>query len=84
MRGELSCPLWGCSPTSGFSGRARARAAEPRVSRMSDHVDRARRYHDGIRRILLNDWDPIGVADIAEAQDEYDSYVGKIYGMLTP
>jgi len=49
---------------------------------MSEHVDRARRYHEGIRRILLQDWDPIGVADVAEAQDEYDSYIGKIYGML--
>lgn len=50
---------------------------------MSKHLDRARRYHEGIRRILLRDWDPIGVADVAEAQDEYDSYIGKIYGMLT-
>jgi hypothetical protein len=49
---------------------------------MSEHLDRARRYHDGIRRILLREWDPIGVADIAEAQDEYDSYVGKIHSML--
>lgn len=49
---------------------------------MSEHVDRAKRYHDGIRRVLLHDWDPIGIADIAEAQDEYDGYVGKIYGML--
>jgi len=49
---------------------------------MSEHLDRARRYHESIRRILLHDWDPIGVADVAEAQDEYDSYVGKIYGML--
>ena len=50
--------------------------------RVSEHLDRARRYHAGIHRILLRDWDPIGVADIVEAQDEYDSYVGKIYGML--
>jgi hypothetical protein len=49
---------------------------------MSEHVDRARRYHESIRRILLFEWDPIGVADITEAQDEYDSYVGKIHGML--
>jgi hypothetical protein len=49
---------------------------------MSEHLDRARRYHEGIRQILLKEWDPIGVADVPEAQDEYDSYVGKIYGML--
>jgi hypothetical protein len=31
---------------------------------------------------LLRDWDPIGVSDVPEAQDEYDSYISKIYGML--
>ena len=49
---------------------------------MSERLDRARRYHEGIRRILLHNWDPIGVSDVAQAQDEYDSYVSKIYGML--
>ena len=49
---------------------------------MSERVDRARRYHDAIRRILLHDWDPIGVAEVVEAQDEYDGYIGKIHGML--
>jgi len=49
---------------------------------MSERVDRARRYHDAIRRVLLHDWDPISVVEVAEAQDEYDSYIGKIHGML--
>ena len=49
---------------------------------MSQPVDRARHYHENIRAILLKQWDPIGVADIPEAQDEYDSYVGEIYVML--
>ena len=49
---------------------------------MSEHLDRARRYHAGIRRILLHDWDPIGVEGMPGGQDEYDSYIGKIYGML--
>ena len=49
---------------------------------MSDHKDRARRYHHAIREILLRDWDPIGVADAPEAQDEYDSYIPGIYGRL--
>jgi hypothetical protein len=31
-----------------------------------------------VRTILLRDWDPIGVADIVEAQDEYDQYVGTL------
>ena len=35
-----------------------------------------------IRQILLNDWDPIGVKEIPEARDEYDSYIGGVYGLL--
>ena len=44
--------------------------------------DRARQIQESIRRILLHDWDPIGVQEIAEAQDEYDPYVGGIYRLL--
>ena len=33
-----------------------------------------------IRSVLNNDWDPIGVADIVD--DEYDMYIGSIYGLL--
>ena len=32
----------------------------------------------GVRRILMESWDPIGVADVPEAADEYDSYVGPV------
>lgn len=49
---------------------------------MSEHHDRARRYHRAIREALLHEWDPIGVGDIPEAQDEYDGYVASIYGLL--
>lgn len=35
-----------------------------------------------IRKILLEYWDPIGVNDVPEAQDEYDNYLGKIFSML--
>ncbi len=49
---------------------------------MSQFRDRAKQYHDGISRILLDEWDPIGVTGIPEAADEYDSYVQQIYGML--
>jgi hypothetical protein len=30
----------------------------------------------------MTHWDPIGVRNISEAQDEYDSYVGTVYVML--
>lgn len=50
---------------------------------MSAHLDRARRYHEAIRDILLHEWDPIGVADYSpDADDEYDGYVHEIHGML--
>jgi len=49
---------------------------------MTDHLDRAKRYHDAIHRILLHEWDPIGIADEPAAQDEYDGYIHEIHGML--
>ena len=36
----------------------------------------------GIRRLLMEQWDPIGVNDVPEAADEYDSYVGVVGRML--
>ena len=35
-----------------------------------------------VRETLMRDWDPIGVAGIPEAADEYDSYIGLIYRIL--
>ena len=35
-----------------------------------------------IRSLLLRDWDPIGVRDFPQAQDEYDAYVGHVHYML--
>ena len=49
---------------------------------MSDYRDRARQYHAAIRTVLLTEWDPIGVSQVPEAQDEYDSYVGGVYKLL--
>lgn len=42
---------------------------------MSKHLDQAKQLQDAIAEILLREWDPIGVVDTPEAQDEYDSYV---------
>ena len=41
-----------------------------------------RRYDAAVRRILIRAWDPIGVADVPEAQDEYDSYVAGVCSRL--
>ncbi len=35
-----------------------------------------------IRRVLMDEWDPIGVHDVPEAADEYDRYIGGIYGLI--
>ncbi len=36
-----------------------------------------------IRHVLLEVWDPIGVRDMPEAQDEYDCCLGEIFQLLT-
>ena len=36
----------------------------------------------GVRRLLMDAWDPIGVRGVPEAADEYDAYVGAVGGML--
>jgi len=35
-----------------------------------------------IRRVLLEEWDPIEVRDEPLAQEEYDRYIGRIYRLL--
>ena len=49
---------------------------------MSEVTERARALHQKIKDVLLQEWDPIGVREIPEAQDEYDGYVPTIYTML--
>ena len=46
-------------------------------------MERSKRIQENIRQVLLHDWDPIGVQDAPEAQDEYDGYVGGVYRLLT-
>ena len=42
----------------------------------------SRRIRVEIRRVLLSIWDPIGVKDEPNAQDEYDGYIGRLYELL--
>jgi hypothetical protein len=44
--------------------------------------DRVRKRAAIVRQILLSVWDPIGVAGILEASDEYDSYVWSVCKLL--
>ena len=40
-------------------------------------------FRTEIRRVLLEVWDPIGVRDVPQAQDEYDCCLGEIFRLLT-
>jgi hypothetical protein len=44
---------------------------------------RNRRIRSAIRKILLEVWDPIGIRDEPNAQDEYDFYADEVYELLT-
>ena len=35
-----------------------------------------------VEEVLMNVWDPIGVAGIPEAKGEYDSYIGRVLLLL--
>jgi hypothetical protein len=49
----------------------------------SHDKERSQRIHRDIRTVLMTQWDPIGVKDEPMAADEYDMYIGGIYGLLT-
>lgn len=51
-------------------------------SREEQHEWWKRRGAQEMREMLLTLWDPIGVFDAAEAQDEYDSYGGRLARLL--
>ena len=42
----------------------------------------SREFRRQINRVLLRDWDPIGVGDDPEASDEYESYVYGVFRLL--
>lgn len=35
-----------------------------------------------MRHVLLNTWDPIGINDEPNAQNEYDDYIGELFDLL--
>ena len=43
---------------------------------------RVAEIQDSIRQILYREWDPIGVSGSAP-EDEYDSYIGPVYRILS-
>ncbi|MDI1241041.1 MAG: hypothetical protein PSX80_03865 [bacterium] len=48
---------------------------------MQNKRKRIAEIEESIRRILFDDWDPIGINDMAPP-DEYDSYIGGIYRLI--
>ena len=44
--------------------------------------EKSREVRRQIRVVLMSKWDPIGVNDVPEAADEYDSYIGGVYELL--
>lgn len=49
---------------------------------MDQRMYSSRETQAAIGRVLLTRRDPIGVADVPEASDEYDAYVGPVYHLL--
>jgi hypothetical protein len=42
----------------------------------------SKRIKADIRRVLMAVWDPIGVRDVPQVQDEYDGYIDGVYDFL--
>jgi len=49
---------------------------------MRPREERAQEIQRQIGEVLLRHWDPMGIADVPEAQDEYESHVGGVYRLL--
>ena len=45
-------------------------------------MTRLNRLTDAVREILLVHWDPIGIQDVPQAQDEYDAYLPPLARMI--
>ena len=41
-----------------------------------------RAFYFAVHNLLLREWDPIGVADVPEARDEYSAYDGQVFQLL--
>ncbi len=50
----------------------------PLENRFQGEVARTR-----VRKVLLDEWDPIGIRNIPECVDEYDSYVDQVLAIAT-
>jgi hypothetical protein len=44
--------------------------------------ENSRRIRVAIRHVFLEVWDPIGIGDEPNAQNEYDGYIGRAFELL--
>lgn len=49
---------------------------------MSIEEYRSRSIRVEIRHVLMRKWDPIGVREEPNAQDEYDSYIDDVFALI--
>ena len=49
---------------------------------MNSREGRAKEIQRAIGEVLLRNWDPLGVKDVPQAQDEYEGYVGGVYRLI--
>lgn len=40
------------------------------------------KLYNAVKSVLLNEWDPIGISEFEEANDEYDAYITPICKMI--
>jgi hypothetical protein len=57
------------------------RPGDPWDPRNPENRDRTRELRGELRELLM-EWDPIGVAGVPEAADEYDSYLSGLMHLL--
>ena len=78
--GSLAFPA--CCHGSRHSGISTRFCSQSRKSLISPTVG-SKAFGASIKRILLTEWDPIGISEFPEAQDEYDAYVSEVYWLLS-
>ncbi len=49
---------------------------------MSNLTDPLNNLQESVKQIILSAWDPIGINQIPEAEDEYDAYVLPLCGLI--
>lgn len=49
---------------------------------MTEFLEATKQLQQRVKAIVLHEWDPVGVANVPEAQDEYDAYIAEVTRML--